>query len=476
MELLSATDLQFNSQPVMEAWLGNNFLWGRGVIWTGLGTDNNWSTAANWYKSTVPPTFASIQFTGTNRLTASNDFSVDRPVNNITFNSSSGSFQLSGNRFILNSGSITNNSSNLQTINNDVKVGSAAIYTNANIGNITFNGLLSGSGSIIKTGSGTINVSVARTISTGSVTISGGTFQYNNLPTNGGFDLAGPVPTAYNLNGNEAAFNIFTSANVGGQGRIGFYNKIINFGSVGSQTLGVSGNILFNNSTINTLGGSKKYISASPVPGSNYFNGQFSSITYNVADGTDDVDLEISAYLYNHPVTKNGAGKMSVVVPYSIGISGPLTINAGVFDIGNSCSMPLVFNSPAFNPINTIALSGTFSYSSNVNSDCSNYAISGIGNLIKSGTSSLTLSSNKCTYTGSTSILSGSIVTTKDTATATFTPTTLTVNFSSPPSVGSAFKFFTGATVQTYPAVSLIGAPGRTASYDSATSTLSTIS
>ena len=469
MELINATDLQFNSQPVAEAWLGNTFLWGRGVIWLGLGSDNNWSTAANWYKSQVPPTFALIQFTGTTRLTANNDFSIDRPINSITFNPSSGSFTLSGNRFILNSGAIANNSSSDQIINNDVKLGSAANYINANTGNITFNGLLSGSGSIIKTGNSAANVSVARTISTGSVTISGGTFQYNNLSINGGFDLAGPIPTVYNLNGNGSAFNIFTSANVGGQGRISFSNRIINFGAVGSQTLGVSGNILFINSTINTLGGSKKYISASPVPGSNYFNGQFTGITYNVADGIDDVDLEISAYLYNHTVTKNGAGKMSVVIPYSIGISGPLTINAGVFDIGNSCSMPLVFSGPT---VNTIALSGTFSYSSNVNSDCSNYAISGIGNVVKDGTSTLTLSTDRCKYTGSTSITNGSIVTIKGGLSATFTPTTLTVNFLTPPSIGNTFRFFQGSTVQTYASVSLIGAPGRTASYNSSISTL----
>ena len=470
MELINATDLQFNSQPVMEAWLGNNFLWGRGVIWTGLGTDNKWSTAANWYKTTVPPTFASIQFTGTNRLTASNDFSVDRPVNHIAFNSSSGSFQLSGNRFILNSGSITNNSSNLQTINNDVKLGSAANYINANTGNITFNGLLSGSGSIVKIGNGTANVSVARTISTGSVTISAGTLQFNNLTTNGGADLVGPLQTVYNLNGSGATLNIFS--NVGGGNRTYFNSKTVNYSSLGSQTLSITGNILMNGSTFITNGGPKNFISGSPVPGSNYFNGQFTSITYNVADGTDDVDLEASAYLYNHLPIKTGAGKMSIVTPFGIVIGGPLTISAGTFDIGTSCSIPTSFS----NGVNTISNNGTFSYSSNVNSNCSSFVISGSGNLVKDNTSTLTLSSNRCTYTGFTSILSGSIITTKDTATATFTPTTLTVNFSTPPNVGDAFRFFSGSTVQTYASVSLIGAPGRTASYDSTTSTLSTIS
>jgi len=477
MELINSTDLQFNSQPVAEAWLGNTFLWGRGVIWTGLGSDNNWSTAANWYKLQVPPTFALIQFTGTTRLTAANDFPIDRPINNITFNASAGSFMLSGNRFILNSGSIANNSSSTQTINNDVKLGSGVNYINANTGNITFNGLLSGSGSIIKTGNSTVNVSVARTISTGSVTISAGTFQYNNSPTNGGFDGAGPAPIIYNLNGNGATFNIFTSANVGGQGRISLPNKIINFSSVGSQTVSITGNILFNNSTFVTNGGLKNYISGLPVNGTNFFNAQFTSITYNIADGIDDVDLEVSANMHFQKPIKTGAGKLSIVAPYTTNMAGPLTISAGTFDVGGMCSFPLDFTSQLPQPpINTIANNATFSYSSSANSNCYNFAISGTGNLIKSGTSSLTLSSARCTYTGSTSITGGSIVATRNTATATFTPTTLTVNFTTPPSIGDSFRFFQGSTLQTYNSVSLIGAPGRTASYDSPTSTLSIIS
>ena len=251
-----------------------------------------------------------------------------------------------------------------------------------------------------------------------------------------------------------------------------FRYRTVDFSSFGNQTFGLTGVLVTNFTTYTTNGGPKNYITASPVPGSNYMNAQFTGITYNVADGTDDVDLEISAHITNQVITKNGAGKMSVVTPYTPQITGPLTISAGTFDIGGSCSMPVNFSVPSGNPINTIANNGTFSYSSSINSNCSNFAISGTGNLIKSGTSSLTLSSNKCTYTGSTSILSGSIVTTKDTATSTFTPTTLTVNFTVPPNIGDAFKFFTGSTVQTYASVSLIGAPGRTASYNSSNSTL----
>ena len=471
MELINSTDLQFNSQPVAEAWLGNTFLWGRGVIWTGLGSDNNWSTAANWYKLQVPPTFALIQFTGTTRLTAANDFSVDRPINNITFNSSAGSFMLSGNRFILNSGTIANNSSSTQTINNDVKLGSGVNYINANTGNITFNGLLSGIGSVSKTGNGTVKVSVVRSIFTGSVTVSGGTLQFDNLTTNGGVDLASISPSSINLH-NNSTLNIYANFISGANNRVTYTGRTINFNSIGSQTVSITGNILFNNSTFVTNGGPKKYISAPLENGSNYFNAQFTSIIYDVSDGTDDVDLEVSANMYFQKPIKTGTGKISIVAPYSTGIAGPLTISAGTFDVGGTCSLPLNFT----NNISTIINNGTFSYSSSVNSNCSNYVISGTGNLIKSGTSILNLSADRCSYIGSTSIINGSIIITKNIATATFTPTTLTVNFSTPPSIGNTFRFFSGSTVQSYPSVSLIGAPGRTASYDSPTSTLSIIS
>jgi fibronectin-binding autotransporter adhesin len=471
MELLNATDLQFGSFPVMQVWKGNNLIWSKpGIYWTGSGADNNWSTANNWSNLIAPPANSSLAFAGTTRLSAFNNFASDTTFKGITFNSTAGAFQLSGNRFVIGADGFTTNSTTLQTINNDVKLRSGNNAINCVSGPLTFNGLLSGSGSIVKIGNGTANVSVARTISTGSVTISAGTLQFNNLTTNGGADLVGPTPTVYNLNGNGATLNIFS--NVGGGNRTFFNSKTVNYSSLGSQTLSVTGNILANGSTFITNGGPKNFISASPVPGSNYLNGQFTSITYNVADGTDDVDLEVNVHLYNHLPIKTGTGKMSVVTPFSIGIGGPLTISAGTFDIGSGCNIPTSFS----NGVNTISNNGTFSYSSNVNSNCSSFAINGTGNLLKNGTSTLTLSSNRCTYNGSTSIVNGSIITTKDTATATFTNTTLTVSFNTPPSVGNTFRFFPGSTTQTYASVSLIGALGRTGSYDSSTSTLSIIS
>ena len=97
------------------------------------------------------------------------------------------------------------------------------------------------------------------------------------------------------------------------------------------------------------------------------------------------------------------------------------------------------------------------------------------GSIVQNGTGTLTLTGNN-TYTGATSISAGSIIVPKtigaSTGTATFTNTTLSVSFNVAPTAGMTFRYFPGATTQTYASVTLVGAPGRTATYNSSNSTL----
>ena len=100
--------------------------------------------------------------------------------------------------------------------------------------------------------------------------------------------------------------------------------------------------------------------------------------------------------------------------------------------------------------------------------------IAGSGSISKTSTGQLRLNGT-LTYTGSTTISAGTLraikTTGASTATASFT-TGLSVSFNVPPTAGMTFRFFQGTTTNTYASVTLVGAPGRTGTYNSSNSTL----
>ena len=100
--------------------------------------------------------------------------------------------------------------------------------------------------------------------------------------------------------------------------------------------------------------------------------------------------------------------------------------------------------------------------------------IAGSGSVSKTSTGQLRLNGT-LTYTGSTTISAGTLraikTTGASTATASFT-TGLSVSFNVPPTAGMTFRFFQGTTTNTYASVTLVGAPGRTGTYNSSNSTL----
>ena len=82
-------------------------------------------------------------------------------------------------------------------------------------------------------------------------------------------------------------------------------------------------------------------------------------------------------------------------------------------------------------------------------------------------------------YLGATTITSGELITTSIISgptgkfnKASFTNTSLTVTFSTAPLAGETYRLLPGVTTQIYASVSLIGASGRTATYNSTNSTL----
>lgn len=166
-------------------------------VWNGGGSNDLWSTPENWGGNTpVPGAAYVLQFGGTGHLTSSNDFTAASNFGALTFLSGAGSFNLSGNSLTLN-GSITNSSSNLQTIGLGLVLnGTRTIDTAA--GDIEITGAISRDGTqrgITKEGTGTLTLSGINTFggtsTTGAVTtVNAGTLVLN---ATGGSALNGAV-------------------------------------------------------------------------------------------------------------------------------------------------------------------------------------------------------------------------------------------------------------------------------------------
>lgn len=109
--------------------------------WLGGGTTNNWSDPGNW--DNYPSSNSDLIFATQNlRTTNTNDFAPGLSINSLTFNANADSFTLQGNPigFFSGTNSITNDSSNLQTLdfNASIKV-DTDLTINAASGDIQIN-------------------------------------------------------------------------------------------------------------------------------------------------------------------------------------------------------------------------------------------------------------------------------------------------------------------------------------------------
>jgi fibronectin-binding autotransporter adhesin len=96
--------------------------------WDGGGANANWQTAANWDGPDLLPIPGTddLHFAGTVKTTTNNDFPAPAAFSAITFDAAAGPFTLGGNAITLG-GNITNSSSNLQTVNLGLILGSTAV-------------------------------------------------------------------------------------------------------------------------------------------------------------------------------------------------------------------------------------------------------------------------------------------------------------------------------------------------------------
>jgi len=144
------------------------------ITWTGTAGDHKFSTGTNWSGNVAPTTGDSLIFDNTSAtdLTPSNDM-VGASFAGITFQGSgSTAFAVAGTAFTL-TGNITNTTALSQSIDNDITVsGTRTIATGT--GAIMLSGVVDGSGSINKTGTGGLWLTGNNAAYTGTITATAG--------------------------------------------------------------------------------------------------------------------------------------------------------------------------------------------------------------------------------------------------------------------------------------------------------------
>jgi autotransporter-associated beta strand protein len=215
------------------------------------------------------------------------------------------------------------------------------------------------------------------------------------------------------------------------------------------------------------------------VGGTMYFSGGTGNVQsiFNMSGGTANMATLIVGQTNSGTATLNlDGGLLSVGSTIINTVSAhAFNFNGGTFRVSGNTTIPTT-------PILLIKSGGCiFEQTANTTTINSILSSQGVdGGLTKLGSGLLVLNAIN-TYTGTTAISAGTLrVLKKISGTgsdASFTQadfglSTLSVTFASIPNIGDTYKLFPSSTVNTYASITLNGASGRTATYDSLISTL----
>ena len=213
-------------------------------IWQGS-TDSSWATPSNWNLGLgpAPSSLDSLEFglagIGGTPLSLTDNLTngtATFTINGITFDANAPNYVIApagaGNTFTLTTG-ITNNATgaaNVETINDAMRISGLNTITNAaSTGSVVLGGALSGTGSLVTAGPGTVTLSGATSF-TGGTTVSAGTLNISNTMAAG----AGTI-TVGNTASVNATLNI--SANVASSGNITVGGSVAG-GGTGANAVG----------------------------------------------------------------------------------------------------------------------------------------------------------------------------------------------------------------------------------------------
>jgi fibronectin-binding autotransporter adhesin len=389
----------------------SGFLQAATLSWDGGGGDANWSTGTNWDGDVAPTyntnTYETLNFAGTTNLTANNDYGDGNNTDSILFDASAGAFTLTGgsidmlgrasNVSAAGVASVTNNSTNTQTINNNLinraDFNTSLVFQNTAGGSIVVNGSVTEAG-----GSATLSK-----ISGGSLELTGTGNTATNMNAAGGNTILSGTSTT-------TVSNTLYVANSGISGGGGGTLTVQDSATLTSTNLLV-GNNSSRNGTVNQTGGTVNLTGS----GANDIRlGHWGNLTgtYNLTGGT------LNTLNTNFILGWDGQGILNVDggtanlkgIHYGASTSvGTLNLDGGTLKLGSGGMTDIDRNGQSGN--STINLeSGTLgalaswstgldmNLNGSVNIDTSTHNIdlsgdiAGAGTLTKLGTGALTLS------------------------------------------------------------------------------------
>lgn len=222
-------------------------------VWDGGGTDQNWSTGANWDNDVVPVFPIGLTFAGSTGLVNTNDL-TGKTVNGITFDAAASAFDISGNA-ITNAGNIGFNGNPAtpvtHTIHLNMDLGGAnrTITTQTN-GHLVLAGIISGTNTIFKSGAGVLTLSAVNTFTNATVPnvqIRQGTLKLGvdeAIPMSVALNPGANAASTFDLNGKTQTTALFFAGNGGTTASASVID------SAGGGLLKLNGNVSMNTGAV----------------------------------------------------------------------------------------------------------------------------------------------------------------------------------------------------------------------------------